>query len=259
PYGSDITVLQQVIRRLKRSKFIDTIVIATTTESEDERIIKIADYESVRWFRGSKEDVLSRYYFAAKEISSDIIVRITSDCPCIDPDVVDRGVKMHIDDGADYTSNCRVRSFPHGLDFEVISFEVLEKAYKEALSKYDREHVCPYIYGTKGFKLSDLLAEESEKGEDIRITLDTIEDYALLASVYDYLYEKDNFFDVKEIVNLFKNKPWLKLINLKVVQKRSYHSLEDELMEGLKLLKLQDMENAAEYLGKIIREIKGSK
>jgi len=250
PYGSEITVLQQVISRVKKSQKIDDIIIATTTEQEDEKIVLIADSESVKYFRGSKEDVLSRYYLAAKDNKSDVVVRITSDCPCIDWNVIDSCVDRHLIDNADYTSNTIKRTYLHGLDVEVISFSALERAYFEADKGFEREHVCPYIHTTHKdkFKISSIEAPAELTAPEIRITVDTEEDYALLCAVYDYLYYKDNFFGVYDIVKLFKEKPWLKLINKKIVQKKIFTDIKDELEEAKKVLRLQDLHNAARIL-----------
>lgn len=250
PFNSEITVLHQVIRRVKMSKTINEIIVATTTDPDDSKILDIAEEESVRWFRGSKEDLLERYYLAAKDSKADIVVRITSDCPCIDSDIIDRMVYKHIHDNADYTSNCHIRTFPHGLDVQVANFSVVEEAYLNASKKHEREHVFPYIYETckDRFKISHLLAEDDEKGEDIRVTIDTLEDYILICAVFDYLYDKDNFFGCKEVVSLFKNKPWLKYINQKVVQKKNFENLEDELDESIKILDLQELCRASEIL-----------
>mgnify|MGYP005847510705 CR=1 FL=1 len=253
PFNSDVTVLEQVVKRLKKSSKVDEIVIATTLDSDDDDIVKIAEKESVRWFRGSKEDVLSRYYFAAKESKADVVVRITSDCPCIDKDIVDRCISVHNDKNLDYTTNCLERTFPHGLDVEVFNFSVLEEAYLKADKQYEREHVCPYIHTTNRgkFKLLNIYADDTERGEDIRITVDTEEDYALLCAVYDYLYAENEFFGVREIVMLFNNKPWLKIINSKILQKKVCVSFEDELEEAKKVLKLQELNNVLKRLEKI--------
>jgi spore coat polysaccharide biosynthesis protein SpsF len=250
PYNSDITVLQQVIRRVKKSNTLDEIIVATTTDKEDEGIVKIAEREGVRWFKGSKEDVLSRYYFSAKESKLDIIVRITSDCPCIDWNILDRTVIKHIKENADYTSNATKRTFPHGLDVEVVSFEAIERAFCEAKEKFEREHVCPYIYKTakEKFKISLLEAPPELTAPDIRITLDTEEDYALLCAVFDYLFFKNPFFDAHEIIKLFRQKPWLKLINRKVLQKKIFDSFEEELKEAIRLLELQELSNIKRLL-----------
>lgn len=220
PCGSGITVLQQVIRRLKRSKKINRIIVATTKKKKDEEIIKIAKKGKVCWFKGSKENVLSRYYLTAKENKLDIIVRITADCPCIDPQIVDLIIKKHIRAKADYTSNSFKRTYPLGLDLAVINFGALEKAYKKAVKDYDKEHVVPYIHQRPNlFKIVKVEAPKKLQVPDIRVTLDTKEDYALLCAVFDYLYFKNEYFTAYDVVNLFKEKPWLKLINEKSAQK----------------------------------------
>ena len=252
PYDSDITVLQQVIRRTKKSNLIDEIIIATTKDKEDDEIIKVSEKENVKWFRGSKENVLERYYLSAKETKADIIVRITSDCPCIDWNIIDKTIAKHIKEKADYTSNTIKRTFPHGLDVEVISFNALEKAYYNATKDFEKEHVCPYIHTTnkEKFKISSLEAPPELFNPDIRITLDTEEDYALLCAVFDYLYYENEFFNAYDIVNLFKRKPWLKTINKKVRQKKIFNSLEEEIEEAKTILELQDLKNAKKLLEK---------
>jgi len=124
PYGSGISVLEQVVRRLKKSKELNDIIVATTTGKDDDEIVAIAKKENAKCFRGSKEDVLSRYYMAAKENDLGIIVRITSDCPCIDPEIVDSIIEKHIKAKADYTSNTLKKTYPHGLDVEVFNFNI---------------------------------------------------------------------------------------------------------------------------------------
>jgi spore coat polysaccharide biosynthesis protein SpsF len=250
PYGSGITVLEQVIRRLKKSKLLDEIIVATTTSLEDDPIVEISKAERVKYFRGSEKNVLERYYLCAKENKVDIVVRITSDCPCVDWNVVDMMIKEHLQKQADYTSNTLQRTFPHGLDVEVISFEALEKAYRRASKDFEKEHVCPYIHtiNRKGFKIVSVKAPSTLTAPDIRITLDVEEDYALLCAVFDYLYPQNNYFQATDIINLFKEKPWLKLINKKVLQKKFLQTLEEELEEAKKLLELQDLKRAKEII-----------
>ena len=250
PFNSGITCLEQVIRRLKKSKKIDDIVIATTEDKEDNEIVDIAKKEDVKYFRGSKENVLSRYYFAAKKNNIDVVVRITSDCPCIDVDITDLTIDAHINKVADYTSNSLTRTYPHGLDVEVFNFNALEEAYKNATKYYEKEHVTPYIYrNPQKFKINIVKAPKELYASDIRITLDTEEDYALLCAVFDYLYPKNEYFNAYDIVNLFnKEKPWLKLINKKVVQKKILNTLEEEIKEAIKILDLQDLKRARDFL-----------
>jgi len=253
PYNSGITCLEQVIRRLKKSKRLNEIIIATTEEKEDNEIIDITKKEDVKYFRGSKENVLSRYYFAAKENNIDIIIRITSDCPCIDVDITDLTIDDHINKMADYTTNSLVRTYPHGLDVEVINFNSLEKAYKNATKDYGKEHVTPYINrNPQKFKINIIKAPKELYAPDTRITLDTEEDYALLCAVFDYLYPQNKYFNACDIVNLFKEKPWLKLINKKVIQKKIFDTLEEELKEAIKILDLQDLNKARHFIGEYL-------
>ncbi|MGC8768195.1 cytidylyltransferase domain-containing protein [Calditerrivibrio sp.] len=254
PFGGGITVLQQVIRRTLKSSMINELIVATTNDVADDEIIDISEQEGVKWFRGSKEDVLSRYYNAAKESSIDLIVRITSDCPCIDWQIIDKVIELHLKDNADYTSNTIKPTFPHGLDVEVISFSALEKAHLQAKDSFEREHVCPYISTTHCdmFKISSFEAPQELYAPDIRITLDTEEDYALLCAVFDFLFEKEQYFLAGDVVHLFRSKPWLKIINKKVVQKKHFFDLKDELKEAIKILKLQDLDGSADIIRKFV-------
>ncbi len=249
PFGSKIPVLSQVIRRLKRAKLINSIIIATTTESRDDRIINLALKEKVLYFRGSRDDVLSRYYFAAKAQKLDAIVRITSDCPCLDHFLVDSLVKKHLREKNDYTTNCLIRSLPRGLDAEVFNFKALETAYLNAKSKYEREHVTPYLQTRPGvFKTGHLKASKSLYAPDIRVTLDTEEDYCLLCVVFDYLYLKNKYFTAGRLVQLFMQKPWLKLVNKKVLQKRAFPSQKAEIKEAMRILGMNGLKRVQDLL-----------
>ena len=212
PYRGEKTVLEQVIGRVKRAQTVEEVVVATTTKKEDDAIVRIAEEMGVKVFRGSEKDVLSRYYHAAKEHRLDIVVRITSDCPCIDPEIIDGAVKLHLQSGADYT---RTLDFPRGFDVEVINFSALEEAHREARRDFEREHVCPYIYSTapEKFKIVYLRAQGELARPDIRVTLDTPEDYALLCCIFDHLYGKNPYFGVREVVKLFSEKPYLGIIS----------------------------------------------
>jgi len=255
PPGSGITVLGQVIRRLRKCRKLNDIIVATTTEKEDDELVHIAQREGAKYFRGSKEDALSRYYLAAKENNSDIVVRITSDCPCIDPEVVDSVIEKHLATKADYTLNTLIRTFPHGLDTEVLSFDTLEKTYMEATEAFEREHVSPYIYKSNPqmFKITSVEAPPRLRAPDIRITLDTEEDYALLCAVFDYLYPQNEFFGTEDIIKLFRDKPWLRTINKNVFQKKIFDSLQQELEEAVRILDLQELKRAKELLAKHLK------
>ena len=214
PYGSKITVLQQVIRRVKRAKQINRIVIATTTKKVDDVIVKIAKKEGVDCFRGSESNVLERYYLAARKYKLDTIVRVTSDCPCIDPAILDKLIITHQNTKADFTSNCLTKTFPHGVDAEVFKFATLETAYKNATLDFEKEHVSEYILNNpKRFKIVEYKASKKYYAPNIRITLDTKEDYTLFCLVFLLLYKRNHFFGTKDIIDLFTKNPWMLLIN----------------------------------------------
>ena len=248
PYNSDTSVLQQVIRRVLKSKLIDEVIVATSTDKEDLEIVELAKKENAKFYQGSLDNVLERYYNAAFENNLDIIVRITSDCPCVDWRIIDEVIESHLEFNADYTSNSLIESFPRGIDCEVINFDVLKKTYWEASEDYEKEHVTPFIYKShpEDFKINKYA--QNVNNSDIRITLDTPQDYALLCLIYDELYEKNNFFQLSDIIDLFNEKPWIKNINDNVIQKKVCNNLSEELLEVISLCDVQDLKRAKQFL-----------
>ena len=250
PFGSNTLVIEHVIKRCKKVAGINNIILATTTQRSDDILEDIAISEGVKIFRGNKENVLERFYYAAKKNKLDIIVRLTADNPCIDPQLVNSTLKKHIEGIWDYTAT---EGYPLGLDIEVFNFNTLEEAYKNAEKDYEKEHVTPYIYmNPQIFKINKVKAPKDLYAPDIRITLDTEEDYTLLCALFDYLYPKNEYFNAYDIVNLFKEKPWLKKINKKVIQKKTFDTLKEELKEAVKILDLQDLKRASKILEEII-------
>jgi len=245
PFDSNITVIQQIIERSKKISNIDDVIIATDEMSYN-RLANIARVEGVKIFKGNGHDVLNRFYRAAKENGTDVIVRITGDNPCIDSLLISTALENHIRNNTDYT---KTEGYPSGLNVEVVNFSALEKAHKNVTDDYDKEHVTNYINrNPQIFKINIMKAPEELYAPDIRVTLDTEEDYALLCSVFDYLYQKDKYFSTYDVVNLFQEKPWLKLINRKVTQKKTFNTLEEEFEEAIKLLEFQDLKKASEFL-----------
>jgi spore coat polysaccharide biosynthesis protein SpsF len=178
-----------------------------------------------------------------------MIVRITSDCPCIDYDILDELIKLHLDNDNDYTSNSLIRTYPHGLDAEVMKFSVLEEAYNNAKDIHEIEHVTPYIYDSHKykFKIGVLKNEDNVDSQNIRITLDTKEDYMLLCAVFDYFKENQNF-KLNEIIKLFNYKPWLYYINNNIIQKKKHESAISEIGEAIIILEKQELYRASKVL-----------
>lgn len=215
------SVLEHVIERVKQSKLIDEIIIATTTHEHDSVIEAEASRCGVKSFRGSEEDVLSRYYYAAKSNELDVVVRITSDCPLIDPIIIDNVIEFYESHNYAIVTNAgndlHNRTYPRGLDVEVFSFTLLENAYHDAKEKHQREHVTPYIYETS--KSVAIYKNEIDYSE-YRWTLDTEEDFELICEIYRYLYKGSHDFYLEEIVNLVNARPELKMINAHIEQKK---------------------------------------
>ncbi len=186
------TVLEWVIDRLKESTVLDKIIVAVPPEPELICFVKNKNYDV---FVGDMDNVLSRYYHAAKEYNIDRIVRVTSDCPCIDPDVIDRIVGH----GKGYVT---IEHYPHGLDFQVFDFYDLEEAQRNAITPYDREHVVPYILRNADFATT-LFAPPLLYAPDIRITLDTPEDYIVLSELFQHL--PDDFRTI-DIINYLRER-----------------------------------------------------
>lgn len=213
------TVLEHDIYRLKKIEQIDEIVIATTIEEKDDVVEEEAKRLKVSCFRGSEDDVLDRYYNAAKDNNADVVVRVTSDCPLIDSFVSGQIIQYYLDniEKYDYVSNTIDRTYPRGLDTEVFSFKALEKAYSEAKIQRDREHVTPYIWDN-----SDMFRIFQYKGDgdysDYRWTLDTEEDFILINKIYEQLY-RERYFGMQEILDLYSKDKSLININSKIKQK----------------------------------------
>ena len=213
------TVLQHVIERVSQSALVDEIIVATTVSKKDDIIEQEALHLNAKVFRGSEDDVLGRYYHAAKQSGADIIVRITSDCPLIDPYVIDDTIRVYLSGGCDIATNAGLeRTFPRGLDTEVFSFDVLKTAFLNAKEVYQREHVTPYIYE----KASKMRYHKSDVDYSrFRWTLDTSDDYELISRVYAELYDGEHDFYLEDIIDLFDRVPGLYMINAHVEQKEA--------------------------------------
>ena len=199
------TVLERVIERVQKSTKIDEVMVITTLNKADSEIVKACSNNGVRVFCGSEEDVLDRFYQAAKLLKPNHIVRITADCPLIDAAIIDQVIDKHLKEKNDYTSNVLKETFPDGEDNEIFTFESLKKSWKEANLSSEREHVTLYIRNhPEEFKLSNLECEVDLS--DKRWTLDNEEDYQFIKNIYKSLPNKNNFgmSDVLDLIN--KNK-----------------------------------------------------
>ena len=184
----DNSLLGLVIKRLKQASSIDKIIVATSQNPGDDLIEEIANRLRVDTFRGSLENVLDRYYYASSKYCSDVIVRITADCPLIDPKLVDAIVYEFKKNRLDYLSNTLIPEFPDGQDIEVFSFKTLKKAWELATLKSDLEHVTPFIYNNSSFFGNSMFSAanfDNKLGDysNFRMTVDYPEDFSLIESL----------------------------------------------------------------------------
>lgn len=209
-------MLWHVIERVKRCKNIESIVVATTSKKESNPIIELAKECKVEIFKGSENDVLDRFYKTAIKFKADIIVRITADCPLINPDTVDKMVNLCLKENADYI--CGHPNFPSiEQGMEVVSFAALEKVTNMATKEYQREHVTIFIKeNTDLFKISIIKPRSIFQRKDMRLTVDTKEDLKLIREIYKRLYIKNKIIDLEDAVKLLNNNQNLKRINLNV-------------------------------------------
>jgi spore coat polysaccharide biosynthesis protein SpsF len=216
------TALSWVIHRVLRFHHIDGLLIATTLQSADDAIVQEAARCSAEVFRGDESDVLDRYYRAACHARADLIVRITSDCPLIDPEVSDYTIRRFLDEQPDYASNTLERAYPRGLDTEVMTFSALERAWKEASEPYQRAHVTPYLYQhPEKFRLLSVKGEDDFSG--YRWTLDTPDDAEFLQEVFARLGGSVEF-TWRDVLNLLEREPAL--------AEKNQHTCQKALHEG---------------------------
>ncbi|MFZ0958919.1 MAG: glycosyltransferase family protein [Candidatus Sulfotelmatobacter sp.] len=215
------TMLARVVQRLSRSKLINEVLIATTDRAADDAIVEECRRGSVQVFRGDEDDVLDRYFRGAQLTGPDVVVRITSDCPLIDPGVTDKTIAAFLNPQdeaiADYASNVVVRTYPRGLDTEVMTAEALERCWRMASQPYERTHVTPYIYEHPGeFKILSVTGEKDFSRH--RWTVDTPEDLEFVRAIYARFKGRDDF-RAPDILALLEREPELMELNRLIMQK----------------------------------------
>jgi len=212
--------LELIVERLKRSKFINQIIIATTVNPDCGPIEKLAQKLGVGCFRGSEDDVLDRVLCAAKAYEADIIVEITGDETLIDPEIVDETIEFYLNNEFDYVSNILNRRYPRGLDTQVFSVDVLDEVSKLTNDPADRENVSLYIYEhPQRYLLGGIEAPEELNHPDWRWTLDTKEDFDFIKGVYEALYPAKEDFNSYDVIRFLKENPSILEINRDIKQK----------------------------------------
>lgn len=219
--------LWHVFNRCKNSKHADTVVVATTVDKTDDPIEKFCRQYKIPCHRGSIDNVLERYYGAAKEYGLSVIARITGDCPLIDPVTIDRTFKAHSNQKCDYISNVvpGKRTFPRGLDVEIFSFTALEKTFNEATETTEKEHVTPHIWQNKKgeYKIGRILTAPKELNRNYRLTIDYPEDFALIDMIYDK-FSNYKVIPVAKAIKFLDKHPEISSINTDCEQKHNTYA-----------------------------------
>jgi len=226
-------LLIRMIERVQSAKLTGILIVATSTNYDDDQIYKLCNDHNIQCFRGHLTDLLDRHYQAGKKFGADAVVKIPSDCPLIDPQIIDRVIKYYIDnsDKFDYVSNLHPATYPDGNDVEIMSFNALERVWKEAARPLEREHTTPYFWENPDkFKIGNVVWEsELDYSTTHRWTIDFEEDYQFIKKVFKELYPNNPNFGLYDILELLKDKPEIATINRKHVGKYWYENHLNEL------------------------------
>lgn len=224
-------LLLRMIERVKASRLAGTIVVATTTEKEDDPIELLCKEYNLNCYRGSNLDLLDRHYQAAKIFGADAVVKIPSDVPLIDPKVIDKVLQVFRDNDYDYVSNLHPATYPDGNDVEVMKFAALEKAWQEAIKPFEREHTTPYIWENPDrFRIANVTWETGlDYSMTHRWTIDYAEDFAFIKTVYEHLYPANPQFGLQDILKLTNEHPEIFALNSKYAGVNWYRNHLDEL------------------------------
>jgi glutamate-1-semialdehyde aminotransferase/spore coat polysaccharide biosynthesis protein SpsF (cytidylyltransferase family) len=214
------TILEILIRRLSRSKHISKIIVACSKNNDDKKIVNICDKLGVDHFLGSEKDVLDRFYNAAKKYKASNIVRITADCPFIDPEIVDEVINNFFIKKVDYASNINPSTFPDGLDVEVFKFSALKEAFKKSKKLLEREHVTPFIRINSKFKKFNLV--NFTDYSSIRLTLDEKEDFIVIEKIIKN-FNKNLYFNLSDILALYNKNNKIFLANNHIASNEGYN------------------------------------
>lgn len=208
------------LERVRRSELVNSVCVATTTETADDELVRVIERSGLSVFRGSETDVLSRFTGAAELFNADVVVRVTSDCPLLDPHIIDQAIALLLDNfpELDYVSNTVMRTFPRGQDVEVMTAQSLYTAAAEAVTSTDREHVTPFIWRQpERFRQTQLTTEPNNS--HLRWTVDVAEDFELVTRIIEGIYPHNPHFAYSDILDFVTANPELNLLNAAVDQK----------------------------------------
>jgi spore coat polysaccharide biosynthesis protein SpsF len=224
-------LLVRMIERVQASALRGCVVVATTLDKEDDLIAGICEDNRILCYRGSSLDLLDRHYEAGKWQEADAVVKIPSDCPLIDPQIIDKVLQYYLDNNFDYVSNLHPATYPDGNDVEIMSFAALEKAWNEANKDFEREHTTPYIWEhPEKFGIGNVAWETGlDFSMSHRFTIDYAEDFMFIKTIYEALYPSNPDFGLQDILNLLNANPEIFTINERYAGVNWYRNHINEL------------------------------
>ena len=213
-------MLEHLVNRLRAVPSINEIVLATTTNPDDDVLAAFANRVGIDCFRGSEDDVMGRVIGAAQSVGADVVVEITGDCPIIDPQIIEQTIRIYRSNSADYVSNAHIRSYPDGMDTQVFRLETLRQSASLTDEPLDHEHVTLHIRNhPELFSALHLVSPPETHWPELGLTLDTPEDYELLKRIIEHFEPTDPLFSCRDAVNLLKAQPHWAAINMHVGRK----------------------------------------
>lgn len=214
-------MLARHLERLARSRRIDQLVVATSTENSDDALAELCQHQGVAFTRGALDDVLDRFYRAAVPLAPEHVVRLTGDCPLADPEVIDACIDYHLSGNFDYTTNALQPTFPDGLDVEVMRFSCLQEAWREATLQSEREHVTPFIHQRpERYRIGHF--KQPENLSWLRWTVDEPADFQVVDAIYQALYPTNPAFTTADILDYLAAHPAIANLNIDTPRNEGY-------------------------------------
>ena len=220
-------ILELLIERISNAKLIDEVILITSTNPKDDKLVEFAKTRGIKYFRGKELDCLDRHYQAAKEFKLNFFAKTTSDCCLIDPQIIDKAIETFFENYPkyDYVSNINPPTFPDGLDIEVFDFNILKKVWKNATSSFDREHTTTFIRSNptifKIYNVQNNLNQNLFKTQ--RWCLDYLEDYNFIKKIYEKIYPENKNFVMQDILNFLKENQDIYMINHQLIKYNTVH------------------------------------
>ncbi len=210
-------ILYWLVKRIKKIRSIDKIILATTLNKSDDILVKFAIKNKIKFFRGSENNVVKRLYDAAKKFNLKNILEITGDCPIIDINIIEQLLDIYEKNSVEYVNNCNYRSYPDGMDVQIFDLNTLKKTIKQTKNKIELEHVGLYqMRNPKKFKIINIIAPKNLFFPLLGLTLDEKKDYILLKKIIEYFGKENPYFTCEEVIQLLNNKKEWNKINSEV-------------------------------------------